>query len=245
MITGTFIPGVLDISSPLVTVGRRQVRSAGYATVQDVLKEVTSVSGGAPGEDNNTGNFGQGVGVSLRGLGAAATLVLVNSRRQPFSGVLGDFVDVSNIPAAMVERIEILPDGASALYGSDAVADVVNIILRSSVQGGEVFGRVGSARQGAFERLASADVWRRLGRWVCHSWISVHRIGLVWRRGTAATPPTRTRRRWGQGLSLEPQRTGKHLQPIHPETRVWDSGKSRRSPSSRSTSSSSTINLQN
>jgi iron complex outermembrane receptor protein len=103
----------------------------------------------APREDlgrNNNYNFGSGL--NLRGLGVAATLVLVNGHRQPFSGLNGDFVDVANIPLAGVDRIEIVPDGASASYGSDAIAGVVNIIMKDDFQGAETQVRYGGAPGG-------------------------------------------------------------------------------------------------
>jgi iron complex outermembrane receptor protein len=100
-------------------------------------------------------NFGRGMAANLRGLGAGATLVLVNGHRQAMSGVDGDFVDLSSIPWSAVERIDVLPDGASALYGSDAIAGVVNVITRTDAKGNETIGRLGNTPDGAAEKLAS------------------------------------------------------------------------------------------
>lgn len=83
--------------------------------------------------------------MNLRGLGADATLVLVNGRRMAGSGLRGDFADVSALPTAAVERVDVLLDGASALYGSDAVGGVVNVILRRDFDGAETRARVGVA----------------------------------------------------------------------------------------------------
>ena len=155
-VTGTLIRGVLDIMSPLTFVRRNDMKKASYATVQDALQDLPFNFGGGPSEDfAGTGNYARGVSANLRGLGPGATLVLVNGRRQPFSGLFGDFVDLSNVPWSAVERIEVLPDGASALYGSDAIAGVVNILLRKDLSGAESMARLGSAPGGADERLVS------------------------------------------------------------------------------------------
>src|SRR5262249_1178950 len=128
-----------------------------YATVQDAVRALTFTSRAGPGEVFNpagtAGNFNRGESLNLRGLGAGATLVLVDGRRQPVAGYYGDFFDVSNIPWSAVDHIDVLPDGASALYGADAVAGVVNIIMRDKLDGAETEGRFGSAADGAAERL--------------------------------------------------------------------------------------------
>ena len=155
-ITGSLIHGAADVMSPLVYVTQQDLSLAPFATVQDALYQLPLVSLDAPREDfglNNNYNYGSGI--NLRGLGVGATLVLVNGHRQPLSGVDGDFVDVSNIPTAAIERIEILPDGASALYGSDAIAGVVNIILRDDFEGAETQVRYGGAPGGRGETVVS------------------------------------------------------------------------------------------
>ena len=137
-VTGSLIRGVEDIRSPIIDVSQKDLSYAPFPTVQDALYQLPIVSLDAPREDlgiNNNLNWGSAI--NLRGLGVGATLVLVNGRRQPLSGLNSDFVDVSNIPIAAVERIEILPQGASATYGSDAVAGVVNIILRDHFDGAQ------------------------------------------------------------------------------------------------------------
>src|SRR5262249_22447144 len=114
--------------SPLEFVTKKDMKKTPYATVQDALQALPMNFGGGPSEDfSGTGNYARGSSANLRGLGAGATLVLINGHRQPYSGLEGDFVDVSNIPWSAVDRIEVLPDGASALYGSDAIAGVVNV----------------------------------------------------------------------------------------------------------------------
>jgi outer membrane receptor protein involved in Fe transport len=151
-VTGSLIHGAVDVMAPLVYITPQQISQAPFPTVQDTLNELPINSLTAPREDlglNN--NYNRGAGVNLRGLGVGATLVLVNGHRQPLSGFNGDFVDVSNIPGAAIDRIEVLPDGASASYGSDAVAGVVNIILRDDFQGAETRVRYGGTPGGHHE----------------------------------------------------------------------------------------------
>jgi outer membrane receptor protein involved in Fe transport len=163
-VTGSLIHGAIDVMAPLVYVTQQDLAQAPFATVQDSLYPLPIVSLDTPREDlslNN--NFNWGAGVNLRGLGVGATLVLVNGHRQPLSGYNGDFVDVSNIPAAAVDRVEILPDGASALYGSDAIAGVVNIILRDDFEGAETRVRYGGAPGGRDETVVSQLLGTRWG----------------------------------------------------------------------------------
>lgn len=137
-VTGSLIRGVADVKAPIVEVGQRDLSFAPFQTVEDALYQLPIVSLDAPRADlgvNN--NYNWGSAINLRGLGVGATLVLVNGRRQPLSGLTSDFVDVSNIPAAAVDHIEILPQGASAIYGSDAIAGVVNIILKDHFDGAQ------------------------------------------------------------------------------------------------------------
>jgi iron complex outermembrane recepter protein len=155
-VTGSLIHGVQDVVAPLVYVKHPQLERAGFATVEDALYTLPIISQNGPREDLGIdANYQYGAGVDLRGLGVGATLVLVNGYRQPLSGLNGDFVDVSTIPWSAVERIEVLPDGASALYGSDAVAGVVNIIMRNDLQGAETQARLGTAVDGRREIMAS------------------------------------------------------------------------------------------
>jgi iron complex outermembrane recepter protein len=155
-VTGSLIQGVQDAVAPLVYVKQQQLAQADFATVEDALYSLPIISLNGPREDLGIdANYQYGAGLDLRGLGVGATLVLVNGQRQPLSGLNGDFVDVSTIPWSAVERVEVLPDGASALYGSDAVAGVVNIIMRDDFHGAESQVRYGSAIDGRREVMAS------------------------------------------------------------------------------------------
>lgn len=155
-VTGSLIHGVQDVMAPLVYLRHQQLSQAAYATVQDALYQLPLVSMDGPREDLGIDdNYQYGAGINLRGLGVGATLVLVDGRRQPLGGLTGDFVDVSTIPWSAVKRIEVLPDGASALYGADAIAGVVNIIMRDRFKGAETDVRYATAPDGRAEVMAS------------------------------------------------------------------------------------------
>lgn len=155
-VTGSLIRGVQGVIAPLVYVQRQQLSEAAYATVEDALYNLPIASLNGPREDLGVdNNFQYGAGIDLRGLGTGATLVLVDGHRQPMAGLTGDFVDVSTIPFSAVKRIEVLPEGASALYGSDAIAGVVNIIMRDDFQGAETQARYGAAVDGRRELMVA------------------------------------------------------------------------------------------
>ncbi|HEY6927797.1 MAG TPA: TonB-dependent receptor [Steroidobacteraceae bacterium] len=165
LVTGSLIRTAMDMTAPVVYLTHKDFSAAPYPTVQDALYQLPINSMSAPREDlfvNNNYNYGSGI--DLRGLGVAATLVLVNGHRQTMSGLNGDFVDVSNIPMAAVDRIELLPDGASALYGSDAIAGVVNILLKDDFQGAETQVRYGGAPGGRDDVMASQLLGTHWGR---------------------------------------------------------------------------------
>ncbi len=133
--------------APVEIITREQIERTGQPTVADVLRNIPANLGGSFSESFSN-SFAPGAsGISLRGLGQKTTLVLINGRRTAgygFAQNLQDtFVDINSIPSSAVERIEILKDGASAIYGSDAIAGVVNIILRRDFKGIEAAGSVG------------------------------------------------------------------------------------------------------
>lgn len=156
-VTGTRVRGALDVVSPTLILPQRELRRTTFATVQDALYSLPINSLSGPREDrwDVGGNTGFGAGINLRHLGPGATLVLVNGQRQPASGEEAAFTDVSNIPWSAVERIELVPDGNSALYGSDAIAGVVNIIMREHLDGAESQARFTTVGGGADELQAS------------------------------------------------------------------------------------------
>jgi iron complex outermembrane receptor protein len=160
--------------SPLIELTAEDIERSGTGTIAEALALLPQNFGGTGNEDTSlTGsdrainNLGLGSSVNLRGLGSDATLTLVNGRRVAGSGGRGDFADLSMIPLAAVERIEILTDGASALYGSDAVGGVVNLLLRRDYDGAETRYRIGSVMRGA-----SQDV--QLGQLLGTRWKTGH-----------------------------------------------------------------------
>ncbi|WP_342316579.1 TonB-dependent receptor [Lysobacter sp. FW306-1B-D06B] len=140
----------VETSQPILTLTRAEIQKQGVTSVADVLQRISS-NGAALNSTFNNGGDGSS-GISLRNLGASRTLVLVNGRRwtQDMSGT----VDLNTIPVAMIERVEILKDGASTIYGSDAIAGVVNIITRKNYEGAEAGAYVGQYQQGDGERQA-------------------------------------------------------------------------------------------
>ncbi len=149
----------LDQPSPVTFVDKSDIDRTGLVSIADVLQRLPSSGGGLNTKNNSSGNLGNpqdggGVGagtseINLRTLGSKRTLVLVDSMRfvnaSSASGVPGS-VDLNAIPQAAIERVEVLQDGASAIYGSDAIAGVVNIITKTKQHGLEV-----SAQQGLFK----------------------------------------------------------------------------------------------
>lgn len=130
-------------ATPLASIGKEDLSNTGSKDVRDLIDNLPINSGSQNNADILTQNFTTGTAnVNLRGLGVASTLVLLNGRRQVLSGVQtndgSSFVDTSQlIPALAIERTEILKDGASAIYGSDAVAGVFNVITRDTLEGAE------------------------------------------------------------------------------------------------------------
>lgn len=142
LVTGTRIRGRAPAGAAVTTIDRSDIEQSGYATTQEILQALPQNFGGGPNEttaatarNGADANTSYGSGINLRGLGPSSTLVLLDGERPPMAGIAGIFTDLSMIPVSAIERIEILPDGASALYGSDAVAGVINIIPRTGFQG--------------------------------------------------------------------------------------------------------------
>ncbi|HEX2558935.1 TonB-dependent receptor [Phenylobacterium sp.] len=167
-VTGTHIRGAGSVASPLIVMDAEDLQRSGQATLAQAINLLPQNYSGENTEASVTtranrlgNNLTFASGVNLRGLGPSATLVLVNGRRIAPSGNKGDFVDLSLIPTAAVERVEILLDGASAIYGSDAVAGVVNVILKRDFDGGELRIRGGAAPAGGAEEALAGLV---LGR---------------------------------------------------------------------------------
>ena len=148
-VTGSRIRQVdVETAQPVLSISRQDIESQGFATVGDILQNISaagspSFSRASPLTANQEAG---GQYIDLRNLGAQRTLVLVNGKRLAISP--DGFQDVSTIPTVMVERIEVLKDGASSIYGSDAMAGVINIITRKNFSGAEANAYFGQYGQG-------------------------------------------------------------------------------------------------
>ncbi|WP_454883426.1 TonB-dependent receptor [Sphingomonas oryzagri] len=164
VVTGTRIHGGAPIGAPLTVIDRTAIENSGYATVSDYLKTLPQNFNGADSEENygidphGGDNIGFSSSINLRGLGAESTLTLFDGNRPAVGGTVGAFVDTSLIPSTAIDRIEILTDGASALYGTDAVAGVVNVRFRHRYDGFETHLYSGTAG-GAFTQLQASQLF--------------------------------------------------------------------------------------
>lgn len=138
VVTGSRIPRPsLDLPTPVTVLTSQAIETAGPLSLSDIITRLPQV-GYAGTLRANSNNFGNGAGVSaidLRSLGVSRTLVLVNGQRHVAGDLTSNAVDINAIPPALVERVEVITGGASAIYGSDAVTGVVNIILKDDFEG--------------------------------------------------------------------------------------------------------------
>jgi iron complex outermembrane recepter protein len=152
-ITGSNIKRIdAETASPVQVISRDDIERSGKQSIQEVLRGLTGDNSGSI-PTSFTGGFASGsAGISLRGLGVNSTLVLVNGRRMATYGLADDgarsFVDLNTIPLELVDRVEVLKDGASAIYGSDAVGGVVNVILRKEYRGASLGSSYGQSSRG-------------------------------------------------------------------------------------------------
>lgn len=154
-VTGTRVRGGVT-PSPVIEISAQRIREEGFADLGEVVRSVPQNFGGGqnPGVASgaNLGgsanqNFSGGSALNLRGLGPDATLTLLNGRRLAYGG-LEQAVDISAIPVEAVERIEVMVDGASAIYGSDAVGGVANVLLKRDFEGLNLRARYGRSDDG-------------------------------------------------------------------------------------------------
>ncbi|MBB1088202.1 TonB-dependent receptor [Lysobacter sp. SG-8] len=142
----------IETSQPIFSLSREDISAQGLTSVGDVIQNI-SANGSTLNTTQNNGGNGE-TRVNLRNLGSNRTLVLVNGRRWVGGTGLGGAVDLNTIPTAAVERIEVLKDGASSIYGSDAIAGVVNVILRQNFDGAEANAYLGQFDKGDGVRQA-------------------------------------------------------------------------------------------
>ena len=156
VVTGTHIRGLADGASPVETLDRAAIDATGLTTIAQIMQTLPANS--AAGINVQTRQVGTGVGhandnrgyasaVNLYGLGSDATLVLLNGNRLP-SASQGFSVDISAIPLSVIDHIDVLKDGASSIYGSDAVGGVVNFVTRKDFSGAETTANLGSVTNG-------------------------------------------------------------------------------------------------
>ncbi|WP_193049656.1 TonB-dependent receptor [Pseudoalteromonas undina] len=125
----------METASPVTLIGADEIKASGATSVDSVLQQMTATGGAMTNPGVNNGSGGN-ASINLRGLRSQRTLVLVNGRRMINSGTgAASTVDLNTIPVSMIKQIEVLKDGASAVYGTDAVAGVVNIILKNDFEG--------------------------------------------------------------------------------------------------------------
>lgn len=158
LVTGTRIRGARVIS-PVIVRTQQDAREQGQNTLTDIIRSIPQNFGGGTNPGVNSGNvpenrgtaYGGGAALNLRGLGSDATLTLLNGHRLTY-GVVNQGVDISAIPLLALDRIEVVADGSSALYGSDAVAGVANVILKRAYDGIATNSRFSASTDGGNEQ---------------------------------------------------------------------------------------------
>jgi len=161
VVTGSNIRGAnTEGFNPVQVIGREEIETSGKSTTADLLRSISANTGNGSNETQNSGWSSGAAGIGLRGLSQKNTLVLLNGRRVanygfPGGGLSDTFVNLNALPMVATQRLEVLKDGASAVYGSDAVAGVTNIITRQNFQGLEFGASHGLADQGGLETLTA------------------------------------------------------------------------------------------
>jgi outer membrane receptor protein involved in Fe transport len=149
VVTGTSIRAIAPVAAPLFTFSQEDIELSGAPSLSEFLRQLPQNTGGGAASDEGRvlGAFFGGSAVSLRGFGPQRTLTLLNGHRIAAQGD-GNFVDISFIPSAALEKVEMVPVGASSIYGADAVGGVVNFKLRDNYQGVEARAQTGTTTQG-------------------------------------------------------------------------------------------------
>jgi iron complex outermembrane receptor protein len=158
VVTGTRLPAGVRAPTPLTVIGEQAIRDRSPATIGEVLQQIPSLAGiDSPNTAGVNSRGGGQINPDLRGLGPSRTLVLIDGRRHVPTATTGS-VDVKVVPTLLVQRVEVVTGGASAAYGSDAVAGVVNIVLKDGVSGieGTAQGGISQRGDGNEERLSLA-----------------------------------------------------------------------------------------
>ncbi len=141
-----------ESASPVQIVSEETIKESGAVTMGELLQKLPSVGGAATNPAVNNGGGDGASNIELRGLGAERTLVLINGHRFGALGRESSAVDINAIPVNMIERVEVLKQGAGAIYGSDAIGGVVNIITKSGMEGAEISVDYGQSSESDGER---------------------------------------------------------------------------------------------
>ncbi len=174
VVTGTNIRGETPVGAALIVYTREDIEQSGSATLEQFARQMTENFAGLDTISNADSNLGvlpqggssnvfNGAAFDLNGLGVGSTLTLLNGHRIAPAGLDGSFVDISQIPLNAVDHLEVLDDGASAIYGSDAVAGVVNIVTRKDFTGAETGLRYGTSTEGGAGEYTASQLFG-------HSW---------------------------------------------------------------------------
>ena len=163
IVTGSRVRRVdSESASPIITIDQAAIEKTGVQTAGDLLQRLPTVSGAATNPAvNNGGGFGE-ANVELRGLDAKRTLVLLNGRRLGLVGA-SDATDINLIPVNLIERVDVLKEGAGAIYGSDAIAGVVNFITRKDVEGAELTASYGETAESDGATTSANLLWGTSG----------------------------------------------------------------------------------
>ncbi|HEX3756743.1 MAG TPA: TonB-dependent receptor plug domain-containing protein, partial [Rhizomicrobium sp.] len=158
VVTGTSIRGVAPVGANLITVGQQDIEKQGGQTLDEVLKSVPALSdmGQAGQSQHNSTYFSPNIH-QLGGSSSSSTLVIMDGMRLPLGGTSHSQPDPSMIPVVAIQRVEVLADGSSSIYGSDAVAGVVNFITRSSYDGLQLTAEAGEAAN--YNKLNASLLW--------------------------------------------------------------------------------------
>jgi len=151
VVTGSLLHRTeIETESPVTVFTAEQIQQTGLTTIADVIRTVSADNSGTIPTAFGLGFAAGASGVALRGLTVNSTLVLIDGRRAAPYALADDgqrsFVDLNTIPLDSVDRIEVLKDGASSIYGADAIAGVVNVILKKQFQGANVSAEVGKGQ---------------------------------------------------------------------------------------------------
>jgi iron complex outermembrane receptor protein len=164
VVTGSYIRRTnTESPSPVTTINADEISKSGLNSIADVIKTVSADNSGTLAQAFSGAMAGGADGIALRGLSVDATLVLVDGHRMASYPLSDDgqrqFVDISSLPMAIVDRVEVLKDGGSATYGSDAIAGVVNVILKKEFTGTEFSAGAGTTSRGDGQSQRFSATW--------------------------------------------------------------------------------------